>query len=192
MGANLGQAQFTRMDQSTPEDWQIVGEHAKAYASELPDRILDHLRLLKDDMGGMRVSRLEHCLQMATMCHKAGKDEEYIVCALLHDIGDTLGSYNHADIAAAILQPFVSEECHWIVKHHGVFQGFYFFHHVGLDRNMRDKFKGHQWYDACAEFCKFDQAAFDPAYKSQPLEFFEPMVRRVFSAPKNSIYLDAE
>ena len=110
--------------------------------------------------------------------------------ALLHDIGDTLGSYNHPDIAAAILKPFVDDRLHWIVEHHGIFQGYYFFHHLGLDRDMREQFRGHPHFEDTARFCQiYDQAAFDDSYDSAPLEFFEPMVRRFFAAPRRSIYV---
>src|SRR6056297_1129814 len=124
--------------------------------------------------------------------HRDGRDEEYVVCALLHDIGDTLGSYNHPDVAAAILKPFVSEQNHWMVANHGMFQGYYFFHHLGLDRDMRDQFKDHPHFEHTAQFCHlYDQAAFDPDYESESLDFFEPMVERLFSHPKNSMYLKA-
>ena len=121
--------------------------------------------------------------------YRDGKDEEYVVCALLHDIGDTIASANHADLAATMLQPFVSEENYWIVKHHGIFQGYYFFDYLGLDKNMRDEYKDNENWHACAEFCsKYDQNSFDPNYDSMDIEEFEPMVRRVFAQPKNSIY----
>jgi len=110
--------------------------------------------------------------------------------ALLHDIGDTLGSYNHPDIAAAILKPFLTEDLHWIVGHHGIFQGYYFFHHLGLDRDMREQFRGHPSFEACAAFCeKYDQSAFDPAYDTMPLDAFVPMVERLFERPLNSVYM---
>jgi len=194
MDANVQEerATYRRMSESTKRDWEIIGAHAAAFNKDLPNRILDHLRLLKDDHGGFPVTRLEHSTQMATMVHKAGKDEEYVVCALLHDIGDTLASFNHGDIAAALLKPFVSEENHWIVEQHPIFQGYYFFEHFGLDPNMREQFRGHPHFEACADFCKFDQAAFDANYDSMPLEAFEPMVHRVFSRPKRSIYLRTE
>ncbi|MFB9353928.1 HD domain-containing protein [Sneathiella chinensis] len=182
-------ASFTAMTEGTPEDYQIISKSFGAYSKELPDRVLEHLNILSGDFGGFPVDRLEHSLQCATRAHRDGRDEEYVVMALLHDIGDTLGSYNHADIAAAILQPFLSEQNYWIVKNHGIFQGYYFFHHMGLDRNMRDQFADNPHFDACAEFCeKYDQTAFDPEYESEPLSFFEPMVRRVMAKPKNSIY----
>src|SRR6185295_7159952 len=136
-------ARFTSMEQCTPEDWAVIGGQFPAFARELPDRVLAHLRLLAGDFGGFAVDRLTHSLQTATLAHRDGRDEEYVVCALVHDIGDTLGSYNHAELAAVIVQPFVSEENHWIVKHHGIFQGYYFFHHLGLDRNQRDQYRGH-------------------------------------------------
>ena len=121
------QVSFTEMSKSTPEDYEIVMEHARDFVSKLPDRILAHLELLKGDSGGMAIDRYEHCLQCATRAFRDGRDEEYVVCALLHDIGDSIASTNHADLAATMLEPFVSEKNHWIVKNHGIFQGYYFF-----------------------------------------------------------------
>jgi predicted HD phosphohydrolase len=147
------------------------------------------LKLLEGDYGGFPVDRLTHCLQTATRAHRDGRDEEYVVCALLHDIGDTLGSYNHPDIAAAILKPFVSDENFWMVEKHGIFQGYYFFHHLGMDRNLRDAFREHPCFARTEEFCReYDSPAFDPKAEAQPLSFFEPMLRRVFAQPKKSIY----
>ncbi|MEM9571982.1 MAG: HD domain-containing protein [Pseudomonadota bacterium] len=186
------QAQFKEMLEGTKEDWDIIAEHSKGFNKGLAKRVLDHLRLLDGDYGGFPVDRLTHSLQTATRAHRDGRDEEYVVCALLHDIGDTLGSYNHPDVAAAILKPFVSEQNHWMVANHGMFQGYYFFHHLGLDRNMRDQFKDHPHFEYTAQFCHlYDQSAFDPDYESEPLEFFEPMVERLFASPKNSMYLKA-
>ena len=186
------QAKFREMLEGTKEDWDIIAEHSKGFNKGLAKRVLDHLRLLDGDYGGFPVDRLTHSLQTATRAHRDGRDEEYVVCALLHDIGDTLGSYNHPDVAAAILKPFVSEQNHWMVANHGLFQGYYFFHHLGLDRDMRDQFKDHPYYEYTAQFCHlYDQSAFDPDYESEPLEFFEPMVERLFSMPKNSMYLKA-
>ncbi|MBI1361849.1 MAG: HD domain-containing protein [Alphaproteobacteria bacterium] len=186
----LGRAEFKSFAESTQEDWLKIAAANEIFKQSHVDRILTHLKLLEGDCGGFPVSRLEHSLQTATMAHKAGKDEEYVVCALLHDIGDTLGVYNHPDIAAAIVKPFVSEANHWMVEKHGIFQGYYFFHHLGLDRNVRDQFRGHPHFEHCAQFCHlFDQPAFDKDYKSMPLSEFEPMLRRVMAAPKQSIYL---
>lgn len=182
-------ARFTSMEQSTQEDWQLIVPEAMKMAKALPDRILDHLRLLDGDFGGFPVDRLTHSRQTATLALKDGRDEEYVVCALLHDIGDTLGSFNHPDIAAAILKPFVSEENLWMVQHHGVFQGYNFFHHIGLDRNMRDQFRDHPQYQRTAEFVElYDNRAFDPALEALPLDHFEPMLRRLMATPRNSIY----
>ena len=183
------QVSFTEMSKSTPEDYEIVMQHARDFVSKLPDRILAHLELLKGDSGGMAIDRYEHCLQCATRAFRDGRDEEYVVCALLHDIGDSIASTNHADLAATMLEPFVSEKNHWIVKNHGIFQGYYFFDHIGLDKNMRDKFKDSEHFEDCAEFCeKYDQNSFDPAYDNMAIEHFEPMVRRVFAKPRKSIY----
>lgn len=186
------QAKFREMLEGTKEDWEIIADHAKIFNKGLAKRVLDHLRLLDGDYGGFPIDRLSHSLQTATRAHRDGRDEEYVVCALLHDIGDTLGSMNHPDVAAAILKPFVSEQNHWMVANHGVFQGYYFFEYLGLDKNLRDNFKDHPHYAYTAQFCHlYDQAAFDPAYESEPLEFFEPMVERLFSKPKTSMYLKA-
>src|SRR6478735_7174941 len=172
-------AAFADMAASTQADWQIIMGHAVPFARALPGRVLDHLRLLAGDFGGFPVDRLTHCLQTATRAHRDGRDEEYVVCALLHDIGDTLGTFNHPDIAAAVLKPFVSEENHWMVQHHGVFQGHYFFHHIGLDRDMREQFRGHAHFARCEEFCAlYDNPAFDPNAETLPLEEFMPMLRR--------------
>lgn len=186
-------AQFKAMTEGTSEDWAIISGHFMPYAGKVADRVLDHLRLLDGDYGGFPVDRLEHSLQTATRAHRDGRDEDYVVMALLHDIGDTLGSFNHPDVAAAIVKPFVSEENYWICAQHGVFQGYYFFHHLGLDRDLREGYRGHPHFEACAEFCeKYDQAAFDPNYDSAPLSFFEPIVRRVMAAPRNSMYVKRE
>ena len=183
------QAHFTHMQDGTAEDWATIAQHFSAYAAQLPERILSHLKLLDGDFGGFPIDRLAHSLQTATRAHLDGRDEEYVVCALLHDIGDTLGSYNHADIAAAMLKPFVSAELHWMVANHGIFQGYYFFHHLGMDRHLREQFKDHPHYQATIDFCtKYDAAAFDPDFENLPLSFFEPMLRRVFAQPKNSLY----
>lgn len=182
-------ATFKSFSETTAEDWKIIYSQQSDMYTALPLRILDHLRLLKGDFAGFPVDRLDHCLQTATLAHEAGEDEEYVVCALLHDIGDTLASLNHADLAATILQPFVSEENYWMVKHHGIFQGYYFFHHIGLDRNMRDRFRNNPNYERTARFvARYDNPAFDSERKTLPLEFFEPMVKRVFSSPKTSMY----
>jgi predicted HD phosphohydrolase len=184
-------ATFISMDRSTADDWAILSQSYLAFASKLPDRVLDHLRLLDGDYGGFAVDRLQHSLQTATHAHRAGEDEEYVVCALLHDIGDTLGSFNHADIAAAVLRPFISEANHWMLEKHGIFQGYYFFHHVGLDRNMREQFRGHPHFERTARFCeRYDGPAFDPRCDTMPLTAFEPMVRRLLAVPRQSFYTD--
>jgi predicted HD phosphohydrolase len=189
MNAEEPRARFDSMERSTAEDWGVIGASFVEFAQKLPDRVLAHLRLLDGDYGGFAVDRLRHSLQTATFAHRGGEDEEYVVCSLIHDIGDTLGSYNHADIGGAILKPFVSEENHWMVEKHGIFQGYYFFHHLGMDRNMREKFRGHPAFERTALFCeRYDGPAFRPEGETLPLEFFEPMVRRVFAAPKRTLY----
>jgi len=177
------------MKDRTADDWKIIGAEVQESAKTLYQRIIDHLLLLEGDCGGFPVDRLTHCLQTATLAHKDGKDEEYVVCALLHDIGDTLGPANHADIAAVLLEPYVSEENHWMVKHHAVFQGYYFFEYLGLDKNMREQYKDHALYERTIEFIEqYDAPAFDPDAETYALSFFEPMIQRVFAKPKQSLY----
>ncbi len=182
-------ATFARMDQSTQEDWRAIGGEFMHFAKGLPGRVLTHLKLLDGDFGGFPIDRYHHSLQTATLALRDGRDEEYVVCALLHDIGDTLGTFNHPDIAAAVLKPFVSEANHWMIQHHGIFQGYNFFHHIGMDRNMRDMFKGHAHYERTAEFIElYDNPAFNPKTETLPIIEFEPMLRRLFAQPKNTIY----
>ena len=182
-------ARFTRMEEGTKEDYKIIARAYQPFADELSDRVLAHLRLLGGSYGGMKVDRLTHSLQTATRADRDGRDEEYVVCALLHDVGDMLASYSHAELASAILAPFVSESNLWMVEHHSIFQGYYFWHHVGADRNARDEHRGHSSFERTEEFCAlFDQCSFDPDYDTAKLEHFEPMVRRVLAKPKRSEY----
>ena len=183
---------FTTFAESTKEDWQKINHSFRTLTSGLADRVLAHLKLLDKDYGGFPVDRLEHSLQTATRAHQAEMDEEYVVCALIHDIGDTLATYNHPDVAAAILKPFVSEKNHWMVEKHGIFQGYYFFHHLGMDKDMREAFRGHPHFEYTAQFChRFDQNSFDKNFTSMPLDAFEPMLRRVLEKPKNTIHQHA-
>lgn len=189
----MGRATFTAFTNATPEDWMKIAAASQVFKGHHVDRVLAHLNLLKGDCGGFPIDRLEHSLQTATRAHKAGMDEEYVVCALIHDIGDTLGVYNHPDIGAAILKPFVSEKNHWMVINHGIFQGYYFFHHLGLDRDMREKYRGMREFDLTEEFCaEYDSPAFDPSYDTPPLEHYEPLIRQLMVNPIRSIYIPDE
>ena len=178
---------FTAMRDATREDYRVIARYDAEFAAGLAERILQHLRLLAGTTGGYAVDRLTHSLQTATRARRDGRDDEYVVCALIHDIGDSLAPANHSEFAASVLEPYVSEKNHWIVAQHGIFQGYYFFHHLDLDRNMRDRFRGHEWFSDCAEFCeKYDQNSFDPAYATEPLEAFEPALRELFRSPRTS------
>jgi len=178
----MKKVKFTEMKQGSKEDYELLSKFEKEYADKLPDRILEALLNLGDSMEGYQVSRLEHSLQSATRAERDGADEEMIVATLLHDIGDSLAPFNHSQLVASVLRPYVSEKVYWIMLHHGLFQEFYYAHHMGKDRNARDKFKDHQYYQDAVDFCeKWDQKSFDPEYDSFPLEHFEPMVRSLFS-----------
>ncbi len=172
---------FTAMEQGTQADYDLVFAHDAAHAGRQADRVLAWLEQL-DGESPYRISRLGHSLQTATRAENDGADDETIVCALLHDIGDVLAPANHSEAAAALLRPFVSDRNHWIVKHHGLFQGYYWFAYAGLDRNARDRYRDHEYYEACVDFCaRWDQASFDPDFPTRPLEHFEPLVRALFA-----------
>lgn len=172
---------FTRMEDGTREEYVFLDGLEKAYADKLADRVLETLAGLTDTLEGYAITRLDHSLQCATRALNDGADEEMVVAALLHDIGDALAPYNHGELAAAILKPYVSEDTYWIIKHHGVFQAYYYAHHLGGDRNARDRYRDHPLFQATVDFChKWDQTAFDPDYETLALADFEPMVRRIF------------
>ena len=177
----------TRMEDGTREDYELLARYEAREHADLVDRLLAMLETM-DGEAGYQISRFQHSLQSATRAHRDGRDVEYVVSCLLHDIGDVLAPFNHSQLAAAVLRPYVSEKMHWIIQHHGVFQGFYYFHHVGQDRNARQAYRDHEWYDDCVEFCeRYDQNCFDPAYDTLPLEFFEPIVRRVMATPREHL-----
>ncbi|SFV07366.1 Predicted HD phosphohydrolase [Pseudoduganella namucuonensis] len=175
---------FSSLADATSDDWHgIMIEQDRMYA-ELPGRVIDHLMLLKGDYRSFPVDLLNHSLQAATLAYTAGESEEYVVCTLLHDVGDILGSLNHGELSAKLLQPFVSDENYWMVKHHGLFQGYYFYHHIGRDRNARDRFINHPHFSRTQSFIdNYDNLAFSKDREPMPVEFFEPMIKRVFSSP---------
>jgi predicted HD phosphohydrolase len=175
-------ASFTRMDEGSYEDYQLLMRHYPRLTDGLADAVLAQLKMLAGDKLGYKIDRFEHSLQTATRAFRDSADEETVVCALLHDIGDILAPENHSQLGATILRPYVSPDNYWVIKNHGAFQAYYYFHHIGLDRHLRDEFRGHPMYERTAGFCeKWDQVSFDPAYENMPLEAFEPMVRRVFA-----------
>jgi len=185
---------FRQMKDGTKEDYELLDEAEKRYALGLADRVLESLVKLDHSLEGYPVSRLGHSLQAATRALRDEADEEMVVAALIHDVGDELAPYNHAEVAAAILRPYVRAEVSWIVSHHGLFQNYYYVHHFGGDRNARERLREHPWYEACVHFCAaWDQSSFDPDYPSEPLSTFEPLVRRIFArAPHDPRYLSSD
>ena len=173
---------FTEMKNGSKEEYLMLDKHEQNYISGTADRILKFMGGLNSTLEGYKITRLEHSLQAATRAFKDKADEEMIVASLLHDIGDELAPLNHAECAAAILKPYVSEKTHWIIEKHGIFQMYYYAHHLGGNKNEREKFKGHKFYIDTINFCeKWDQKSFDPQFKSLTLKDFEPYVKRVFS-----------
>ncbi len=184
--AAVGQqaVEFVRMKDGSKDDYQFLDKLERSYLQTLPDRLMATMALLENSLGGYQVSRLHHSLQTATRAQNDGADKQLVAAALLHDIGDMLAPMNHAEFAAAVIRPYVREEISWVVEKHGIFQKYYYAHHLGGNRDERDKFKKHKWYSSCAEFCeKWDQASFDPKYKTLPLAHFEAVVKEIFSKP---------
>jgi predicted HD phosphohydrolase len=173
---------FTAMKDGDKEDYQFLHPLEVDYASGTADRLLKALVTLDESMSGYKITRLGHSLQSATRAWNEGADVDWVVSALLHDIGDIFAPYNHDEYAASILRPFVREQCTWVVEKHGDFQMLYYGHHVGGNQHKRDAYAGHMYFDDCAVFCeRWDQASFDPDYKTEPVEFFTDMTREVFA-----------
>ena len=172
---------FTEMKNGSKEDSELLERYEKNFERKTADRLLKYLASQTTTLEGYQITRLEHSLQAATRAYKNGESEEMVVATLLHDIGDDLAPMNHSQYAASIIRPYVSEKTYWIILHHGLFQTYFSAHHLGGDRNARDKFKDHKYYQDTVDFCeKYDQSSFDPNYKSMSLEEFEPMVKKIF------------
>lgn len=176
-----GKVSFTAMEHGTRADYDLALEHDNSNVAATAARVIEWLKSMDCD-SPYQVTRLGHSLQTATRAERDGADDETVVCALLHDVGDLLAPANHSQAAAALLKPYVSEKNHWIIEHHGLFQGYYYFHHYGQDRNARDRFRDHPYYEACVEFCaRWDQPSFDPDYDTLPLAHFVPRVEALFA-----------
>ena len=179
---------FTEMKSGTKDEYLLLDKYEQEYIDGTADRILNFMKGLTSTLEGYKITRLEHSLQSATRALYDGADEEMIVAALLHDIGDELAPLNHSEYAASVLKPYVSEKTHWIIEKHGEFQMYYYAHHLGKNQNQRDKYKDHKYYKDAVNFCeKWDQASFDPDYESKPLEFFAPMVKKIFARKPYSL-----
>jgi len=186
----MNKVDFICMEEGTAEEYAFLDRLEDTFKEGLVDRLMLALEQLEHSLSGYQISRLEHVLQAATRAHRAGESEQMVVAALLHDLGDELAPYSHSEMAAAILRPFVSEKIYWVVKHHGIFQMYYYAHHCGGNRNVRDQFKDHPYYETAVRFChEYDQNCFDPDYQSESLDFFRPMLARVTAKP---LAFDAE
>ena len=173
---------FLQMKDGTKEDYLLLEKHEKKYIEGTADRLIKFMSGLTNTLEGYQITRLEHSLQSATRALNDKANDEMVVATLLHDIGDELAPLNHSEYAAAVLKPYVSEKTYWIIEKHGEFQLYYYAHHLGGNRNQRDKYKGHKYYKETVNFCEnWDQKSFDPNFKSLPLKEFEPMVKKIFS-----------
>ena len=178
----MKKVKFTQMKDGTKDDYLLLEKHEKKFIEETPSRILKYMSSLTSTLEGYQVSRLEHSLQSATRALQDKAEEEMVVATLLHDIGDELAPLNHSEYAAAVLKPYVSEKTHWIIEKHGQFQMYYYAHHLSGNRNQRDRYNGHKYYQDTINFCKnWDQKSFDPNFKSLKLKDFEPYVKKIFN-----------
>jgi len=178
----MDQVKFTAMQDGDKEDYDFLTKHEIAHTKGTADRLLAALVELDEGLSGYQITRLGHSLQSATRAERDGADTDWIVAALLHDIGDIYAPYNHDEYAASILRPFVREQCTWVVEKHGDFQLVYYGEHVGADPEKRQAYAGHAYFEDCAQFCaRWDQASFDPAYDTLPIDHFADRVRQVFA-----------
>ena len=178
----MERVKFTQMKYGTKEDYLLLERHEKKYIEGTADRLIKFMSSLNSTLEGYQVSRLEHSLQTATRALNDKADDEMIVASLLHDIGDELAPLNHSEYAAAVLKPYVSEKTHWIIEKHGEFQMYYYAHHLGGNKNQRDKYKSHKYFKDTVDFCEnWDQKSFDPNFKSLSIQEFEPFIKKIFS-----------
>ena len=177
----MNTVKFTEIKHGSKDDYLLLDKYEQKYINGTADRVINFMSGLNSTLEVYKITRLEHSLQTATRAFNNKASEEMIVAALLHDIGDELAPLNHSEYAASVLKPFVSEKTHWIIEEHGEFQMYYYAHHLGADKNKREKYKDHKYYEDCIKFCElWDQSSFDPNYKSFKLEFFEPLIRKIF------------
>ena len=178
----MEKVKFNQMKDGTKEEYLFLDKYEQKYVNGTADRLLKFMSGLKDTLEGYQITRLEHSLQTATRALNEKASDEMVVACLLHDIGDELAPLNHAECAAAILKPYVSEKTHWIIEKHGIFQMYYYAHHLGGNKNQRDKYKGHKYYKDTIDFCaNWDQKSFDPNFKSLSLQEFKPFIKKIFS-----------
>ena len=173
---------FTRMDESTAEQWAVIGKETFEHQDRVAERVLELLRSLAAITDGFAVDQLTHSLQTATLAERAGADEEMVFASLLHDVGKAVSVPNHPEIAASIIRPYVRDDVYEVIRAHQDFQGRHYYHHFGGDPNAREQYAGEPWFDLAAQFADdWDQIAFDPGYDTLPLEHFEPLVRATFA-----------
>ena len=178
----MEKVKFKQMKDGTKEEYLLLDKYEKKYIEGTANRLIKFMNGLSNTLEGYQITRLEHSLQTATRALNDKADDEMIVAALLHDIGDELAPMNHSQYAAAVIRPYVSEKTHWIIEKHGLFQTYYSAEHLGGNKNAREKYKDHKYYQATVDFCeKYDQCSFDPSYKSMSLKEFEPMVKNIFA-----------
>jgi len=179
----MEQVTWTEMDHGTKADYEMLGKlYTEHTQGELIENMITLLKLMEGPKLGYQIDRYQHSLQSATRALRAEESVDLVVGALLHDVGDTFAPQNHSATAAAMLAPYVDDETHWVIKHHGLFQGYYYFHHMDGNRDARNVHQDNEYFEACVKFCQnYDQNCFDPDYPTLPIEDFIPMMDEVFS-----------
>ena len=178
-------ATFTRMDESTAEEWAEIGRQTFENQPRVAESILAMLRSLESITDGFATDQLTHCLQTATNAEKAGADNEVVFASLCHDIGKVISTFNHPAIAAEIIKPYVRDEVYRMILVHQDFQGKHYYAHFNKDPDARSQYADEPWFELAARFAdEWDQTAFDPDAETYPLEHFEPLVREMTAIPR--------
>ena len=174
---------WTEMANGSREDYEMLGAlYSEHTSGEIVQNLVSLLKVMQGPKLGYQIDRYEHSLQSASRALRAEERLDVVIGCLLHDVGDSFAPQNHSATAAALLAPYIDDEMHWVVQHHGLFQGYYYFHHMGGDRDARNIYEDHEHFEACVRFCaEYDQNCFDPDYPNLPIEDFIPLMADFFS-----------
>ena len=175
------QAHFTRMQDGTLEEWQIIAAAHYKHFKHTADTFIDLLKSLEQHTLGFACDQLQHALMAGTLARRAGASNEHIVIALCHDIGKSINVPNHGAIAAEMMKPYISEDSYHVIYNHQAFQGEYYYQYLGAPTDLRLQWNDESWYPlACKLVDEWDAPAFDPDFEVDSLESFIPLMREVF------------
>ncbi|MGV0036598.1 MAG: phosphohydrolase [Candidatus Azotimanducaceae bacterium WSBS_2022_MAG_OTU7] len=149
-----------------------------------------HPQLLDGDFGGFNVDRLEHSLQTATVHIVMAAMKEYAVVVPASMILVTRWvPYDHGALLLVLLKPFVSEANLWMMENHTVFQGYYYFDHIGGDKNARDVHDNPHFEYTMYSLRSTTCLLFDERYDSMPPQrssrWFDECLPRAFDYALN-------